>query len=79
MATETIKSEVLRALQTRFGGDPRVTDSLAAIGVDSLGMAELTCELENHFGIRMDEEILDVETVGELADYVESKAAVSAR
>ncbi len=45
-------------------------DSLALIGVDSVGMAELTFDIEKQFSIQVDDTVLDVETVAELVDYV---------
>jgi acyl carrier protein len=36
-------------------------------------MAELTFELEKQFRIQVDDEVLEVETVGELVNYVRSK------
>jgi acyl carrier protein len=36
-------------------------------------MAELTVDLEKQFGIKVDEDILGTETVGDLIAYVRSK------
>ena len=38
-------------------------------------MAELTVDLEKQFGIKVDEDILGTETVGELIAYVQAKRA----
>jgi acyl carrier protein len=67
---DTIEIEIERALGKELGRRPRATDSLTSLGLDSLRMAELATRLESEFGIRVDEELLDVETVGELANYV---------
>jgi acyl carrier protein len=40
------------------------------IGIDSVAMAELTFELEKRFSIKIDDDILDVDTVDELVQYV---------
>ena len=50
-----------------------MTDSFGSLGVDSLRMAQFTTELERRFGFRVDEELLDVGTVGELSEYVRAK------
>ncbi len=36
-------------------------------------MAELTFDLEKQFSIQVDDGVLDIETVGELVDYVKSR------
>ena len=48
-------------------------DSLAMIGIDSVAMAELTFELEKRCGTKIDDAILDVETVGQLVDYLHAR------
>jgi len=72
---DSIEADILQALQRKFGGSPQPTDELAALGIDSLGMAEFSTEMENHFGVRVDEDILSVETVQELAEYIRGKMA----
>ena len=75
---DSIEAQIRQALQDKFGGSPQGDDSLAALGVDSLGMAELASEVEKHFGIRVDEDVLDVETVADLAAYIRTKSSNSA-
>lgn len=74
----SIEADVLQALQRKFGGSPKPNDELSGLGVDSLGMAELSSELEAHFGVRVEEDVLNVETVGELADYIRAKIPTQA-
>lgn len=52
---------------------------LLRLNIDSLMMAELTVELEKQFGIRVDESVLDVETIDDLASYVESRMETGKR
>ncbi len=70
---ESLESIVLRHLAAKFGGQPQLSDSLVLIGVDSVGMAELTYDIEKEFGITVDDGILEIDTVQELADYIRSK------
>ena len=72
---DNIESELLQKLATMFGGQPKLADSLMMVGIDSVGMAELTFDIEKHFGIRVDDTVLDVETVQDLADYIRSRRA----
>lgn len=66
----TIEDEIKDRLTKKFGIRPELSDSLVMIGVDSVGMAELTFELEKVFEIKIDDSLLDVETVQDLANYV---------
>lgn len=70
---DAIERILLEKIATMFGGQPKLTDSLMMVGVDSVGMAELTFDIEKHFGIRVDDSILDVDTVADLAAYVRQR------
>ncbi len=75
---DSLEQYLLDQLQEKFGGQPALTDSLLMMGVDSVGMAELTFEIEKEFGIRVDDEVLSVDTVADLAHYIRSRQATSA-
>ncbi|MBU6174465.1 MAG: acyl carrier protein [Planctomycetes bacterium] len=70
---EVAESQIIAYLSKIVGGTPRPSDSLAVLGVDSVAMAELTFELEKRFGIQIDDDILDVDTIRELTQYVISR------
>ena len=70
---ESIEDKLLASLTEKFGGQPELSDGLAYIGVDSVGMAELTVEIEKDFGIRVSDDIVGVDTVQELADYIRDR------
>jgi len=72
-----LEVELIQALSEELGKDVHATDSLDSLGIDSLRMVQLATELERRFGFRVDEELLDVETVEELAEYVRSRSARS--
>lgn len=67
---DAVEQQIVQALQDELGSRVTTADSFGRLGVDSLRMAELASDLEHRFGIRVDEELLDVDTVGELVDYV---------
>ena len=69
-----VATEIIQALREELGRDVDLTDSLGSLGIDSLRMSQLATELERRFGFRVDEELLDVETVEELAEYVHSRS-----
>ncbi len=72
-----VESEIVQALRKELGRDVHMTDSLGSLGLDSLRMVQLATELERRFGFRVDEELLDVETVEELTEYVRSRSSRS--
>jgi acyl carrier protein len=43
------------------------------IGIDSVAMAEMTFELEKRFAMKIDDEILDVESVRQLVHYLHQR------
>lgn len=70
---DSIDAVLLEKVAALFGGEPKLSDSLMMVGVDSVGMAELTFDIEKQFGIRVDDSVLDVDTIQELADYIRSR------
>lgn len=67
---DVVDETILEYLRKSVGGNPTLDDQLALVGVDSIGLAELTFELEKRFAIRVDDEIHELQTVRDLADYV---------
>ena len=45
--------------------------TLADLGVDSLDTVEILMEMEDEFGVTIEPGEVHVETVGELADYID--------
>lgn len=67
---EETQTQVIDYLAKIVGSRPHLDDSLALIGIDSVAMAEMTFELEKRFSIKIDDEILDVESVRQLVQYL---------
>jgi len=74
-----METEIVQTLREELGRDVSTTESLNSLGVDSLRMAQLATELERRFRFRVDEELLDVETAEELAEYVRSRSTRAER
>lgn len=72
---DSIEEQLLRNFTEKFGSRPELSDGLAYIGVDSVGMAELTLELEKQFNIQVDDDILHSETIQDLANYIRERQA----
>lgn len=51
-------------------GEIEASDTFDSLGVDSLTRIELAVRAEEHFGVRIDENVLDSEaTIGEMAQF----------
>lgn len=74
----SIEDTILTKLEEKFGTKAELSDALALIGVDSVGMAELTVDLEKEFAVTVDDDIIGCETVQELADYIRERRDSSA-
>lgn len=48
------------------------SDLIYDLEMDSLGIFETTVDLEEHFGIQIDDEALDdIQTIGDIVSYIE--------
>ena len=70
---ESIEEILVNSLGEKFGTRPELNDSLLLLGIDSVGMAELTYDIEQRFHISIDDSLLDVDTVQDLANYIRQK------
>lgn len=70
---DVIEQEIVDYVRKACGGNPKPHDSLAVIGIDSVGLAELTFELEKRFAIQVDDDVVNVETIADLATYVRNR------
>ncbi len=72
---DSIEQSLITQLHEKFGIRPELEDSLSVLGVDSVSMAEFTLEIEKNFGIRVDDEVLSIDSVGQLAEYIRERVA----
>jgi acyl carrier protein len=66
-----------RYVQERLGVDVKSTDAateLASLGVDSLSMLEMVFEIEERFGVKVDEDTPPPRNCGELVTLIERLA-----
>ena len=74
---DAIEEKLLASFEEKFGNKPELDDELSFLGVDSVGMAELTVEIERDFQIEVDDQIVNVDTVQDLAAYIRERAPKS--
>ncbi len=70
-----IENELLRLIEAKTEVRPQLDDTMEVMKIDSLAMVELTVEIEKAFGIRVDEEVLDVDDFHGLVEYIERKTS----
>jgi len=73
MTMDDVETRLLKGIDARLGASPALSDELASLGVDSVKMADFIMTIEEQFDIRVDQDIWDVETVGELAAYIRTR------
>jgi acyl carrier protein len=74
-AIRPIQNELCDLIQHKTSVRPSPGDSFDTLQIDSLGMAELTVEIEKAFGIRIGDDIMDVSDIAGLIAYIEERIA----
>ena len=69
-AVDEVQGVIVDAIRAKVGGQPTLDDSLALLDIDSLAMAEITLEIEQKLQLRLDESVVEAQTVGELTELV---------
>ena len=74
----TDSAPAYRYIHERLGVDVKAADAateLASLGVDSLSLLEMVFEIEEKFGVRVDEDAPPPRSCGDLVALIESLAA----
>jgi len=67
---DALEQRLLALVHDRLGVAAQLHTPLTALGVDSLRLADFVTDLERHFDLDADQELFEVETLGELAAYI---------
>ncbi|HPE68225.1 MAG TPA: acyl carrier protein [Thermotogota bacterium] len=83
MGHNELFEKVRTVIVENLGVEPEVVTPTASliddIGADSLELVDLTMDVEEQLGVRIDNaELSDVETVGDILELIEKKLRVSA-
>ena len=74
-----VTSKVIEIIAERLSKDPEgITEAsniIADLGADSLDIAEIMMDLEDAFGVKVDEDTEGMNTIGDIVKYVEGKVA----
>jgi acyl carrier protein len=72
---DEVESAIVSAIASKTQKRPALSDDLARIGLDSLAMAEAAFEIEQKLKVKLDDGILDQQTVGDLVRHVRTLVA----
>jgi len=67
---DALERQLLELVGRRLGVEATPDTPLTGLGVDSLRLADFVVDLERHFDLDADQELFEVETLGELAAYI---------
>lgn len=68
---DSTQSVLFKIIEAKTGIKPQL-DFPLDMYLDSLAMAEMTCEIEKAFSIRLGHDVTYVTNVSELIDYIET-------
>lgn len=75
-----IRNKVIDIIADRLSKDKAtITDAsnvIADLGADSLDIAEIMMDLEDAFGVKLEED-QDLKTIGDIVKYIEGKVAAN--
>lgn len=73
----SIESHLVRVIEARLRVTAVPSNRIRDLNLDSIKTAEFLSELEDEFEVRFDQDVLEVETVADLAAYIGERLADS--
>ncbi len=70
---DDVASQVYRTLTERLGSTPEPGVPLVELVSDSLAFAEFLFEIEQRYGVKVDEDTMAEATAEDLAEYVQAR------
>lgn len=78
-SVESVEAKLIHLLSQKYGHQPDMNECLALLCLDSVGMAELSFEIEQQFNVKIDDHFHDLDTVQDLANYIRQLESSSHR
>ncbi len=70
---DRVETELLRLMQARLGVTPEISSNLTELNLDSIKTADFLRELEFEFEVQFDQDVFELDTVGDLAAYIRER------
>lgn len=72
---DDVRQTIAELIVTKTGKRPRTDESWWDLDIDSIAMAEIVHELEQHIGLRLNEQVFETENIDELAELIDQLRA----
>ncbi|MCG8584029.1 MAG: acyl carrier protein [Pirellulales bacterium] len=70
-----VRTFVMDLVRNNAGMEPQPHQPLSSSGIDSVTLAEVLFEIEEHFKVALGQEAFDLETLDELIEHVDQLSA----
>lgn len=70
---DRVETELIRLMGSRLRITPDLSSKLTELNLDSLKTADFLRELEYQFDVRFDQDVFELDTVGELVAYIRER------
>lgn len=70
---DRVETELIRLMESRLRITPDLSSKLTELNLNSLETADFLRELEYQFDVRFDQDVFELDTVGELAAYLRER------
>ncbi len=76
---DRVETELVRFIEARLRVTPAMSSKLTELNLDSIKTADFLRELEFKFDVRFDQDVFELETVGDLAAYIREQLTETSR
>ena len=70
---DRVETKLLRLMDSRLRVTPELSSNLTDLNLDSIKTADFLRELEFEFEVQFDQDVFELETVGDLAAYIRER------
>ncbi len=70
---DRVETKLLKLMEARLGVAPDLSSNLTELNLDSIKTADFIRELEFDFDVQFDQDVFELETVGDLAAYIRER------
>ncbi len=70
---ESIETELVKVIKSRLHVNAAISSKISELNLDSIKTADFLSELESEFDVRFDQDVFEVETIADLAEYIRDR------
>ena len=72
---DRVETELVKLMEARLRVTPTLSSELTELNLDSIKTADFLRELEFEFDVTFDQDVFELDTVGDLAAYIRERVA----